>query len=176
MFFKKLFSKKAREKLEKYQEAVTFAEEGDIKGANQLLQEKSSSNTISPKLLVLSESSNFSEKMMDYSLDMAKRMGYKILACNSAPIKNDTPFNQELKQNLEKSFLEESKRSFARFQEKAKELGIEIEHKVFLLAKEKALEILSQENPIEFVISDIDREYTTNAEQAEERLCVYSLC
>lgn len=174
MFFKKLFSKKAREKLETYQEAVTFAQAGDHQEANKLIQEKNKAQE-GKKLLVLSESSTFSDRMIDYSLDMAKRMGYTILACNSAPIKNDAPLNKEIKKNLEKTFLEESKQSFLRFQEKAKQKGVDIEHKVFLLSKEKSLDILAKEQPIEFVISDIERDYIAPQEQEEERLCVYSL-
>ncbi|WP_456325126.1 hypothetical protein [Desulfonauticus submarinus] len=180
MFLKKLFKRKTKEKLEQYQEAITFAEAGDKDTASKILNKEDQTISKDPMLLVIGDRAKFSSEVIEYSLDMAKRMGYKILALNTAPLsENGVPLSSSAKKELIKTFTEKSEKSFLSFAQKAKANGVDIEHKILFEDKETALEHLKQQNiPIEFVISDIERDFVANDNRPENcsRVCVYSLC
>ena len=72
-------------KVDQYQEAITFAEAGESEHALGLMQEQPESIEIH-KLLVVGQEGTFSRDMIDYALDMAKRMSYDIVALNTAPL------------------------------------------------------------------------------------------
>ena len=80
---------KAGKKMDKYQEAITFAEAGESEYAMETMAEQTEEQQIM-QLLVVGRESTFSKEIIDYALDMAQRMSYEILALNTAPLSCDT--------------------------------------------------------------------------------------
>ncbi|MFP4225420.1 MAG: hypothetical protein ACLFRF_01715, partial [Desulfobacterales bacterium] len=85
-FFKRLITKTRsfRNKMDEYQESITFAEAGESGPA-------AASETEQPEetpglLLVIGNGNTFSRRIIDYALEMAQRMSYEILALNVAPL------------------------------------------------------------------------------------------
>ncbi|MCJ7539291.1 MAG: hypothetical protein MUO88_06450, partial [Desulfobacterales bacterium] len=77
------------DKMEKYQEAITFAEAGESEYAMETMAEQREEQAPT-KLLVMGRESTFSKEIIDYALEMAQRMSYDILALNTAPLSCDT--------------------------------------------------------------------------------------
>ncbi|MDQ7032386.1 MAG: hypothetical protein Q9M37_06690 [Desulfonauticus sp.] len=179
MFFKKLFNKKTKEKIEQYQEAITFAEAGDTKEVVNILHPEGKQSNSKPVLLVIGNKANFSPDLINYSVEMAKRMNYKILALNSLPLtEHGMPVKESAKKELVKSFTEKSKQAFAQFAKEAQKHGLDIEHLVMFKDKEEAMYELKEKHiPIEFVISDQERDFIAaqNRQVNTPRVCVYSL-
>ncbi|MBW2325983.1 MAG: hypothetical protein JRF45_05705 [Deltaproteobacteria bacterium] len=80
---------RAGDKMEKYQEAITFAEAGESEYAMETMIKERVEQT-STKLLVMGRESTFSKEIIDYALEMAQRMSYDILALNTAPLSCET--------------------------------------------------------------------------------------
>ena len=89
--FKRIRRKLSRtgDKVDKYQEAITFAEAGESEYAMETMAEKREAQAPT-KLLVMGRESDFSKEIIDYSLEMAQRMSYEILALNTAPLSCET--------------------------------------------------------------------------------------
>ncbi len=85
---KQKFSK-ASDEMDKYQEAITFAEAGEAEHALAAVSEQTEEQQ-TMQLLVVGRESTFSKEILDYALDMAQRMSYEILALNTAPLSCDT--------------------------------------------------------------------------------------
>ena len=176
--------KKAVVRIDTYQEAISFAQAGATAEARELLQtsREDLSETRPDTLLVLAKGSRFSREMREYALDMAQRLGYEILALNSAPIKKETWrfFNLEA-QNLREEFKSSSEKNFETFQNEADEKGVSITHLVKFIDKEEALQELKNENlNPDFIISDSEpvqsrSEDRNRPEQPRNDLCVYTL-
>jgi len=65
------------ERLERYAEAVTFAEAGEQDVAREVIREVIQE---SPKILVLGQEGQYSQAVIDYAVGFAKRTGYEIVA------------------------------------------------------------------------------------------------
>ncbi|MBU0769481.1 MAG: hypothetical protein KJ687_10355, partial [Proteobacteria bacterium] len=81
---------RAGNKMEKYQEAITFAQAGESEYAMETMAEERREEQTPTKLLVMGRESTFSKEIIDYSLEMAQRMSYNILALNTAPLSCET--------------------------------------------------------------------------------------
>lgn len=84
--------KKARrlgDDMERYQEAITFAEAGEAGHAAALLEEEASEERPG-RLVVVGQESHFSEDVKQYALEMAQRLSYEIVALNTAPLSCET--------------------------------------------------------------------------------------
>ena len=80
---------RAGNKMEKYQEAITFAQAGESEYAVDTMAEQIEEQAPT-KLLVMGRESTFSKEIIDYALEMAQRMSYDILALNTAPLSCET--------------------------------------------------------------------------------------
>jgi hypothetical protein len=178
------FKKKANQvgnKMDKYQEAITFAEAGEQGPAERLFQADVAEEKIVNKLLVIGQESTFSRKVIDYALDMAERLSYDILALNTAPLSCDAfrLFSSSQKKVCQ-DFQALSEKNVKPFQEEAEKLGIDFAHVVRFSDRDEALEEVSREfNNIEFVVSDTEEEQPVQRAEdgvrAAQTIYVYSM-
>ena len=181
-FFGRIKQKLSRtgSKIDKYQEAITFAEAGESEYAMETMAEKKEEQ-VPKKLLVMGRESTFSREIIDYALEMAHRMSYDITALNTAPLSCETfkLFSSSRNQVCEE-FKSLSEKNAALFQEAAAEKGIPFEHIVMFSEPEEALESITKENrDIAFVVSEtVEDRAESRIEEAERlrtNLFVYSM-
>ena len=167
-------------KMEKTQEAITFAQAGHA----QLKDEpKAAEFVFSGKLLVVGQETMFSQTVIDYALEMARRMSYDIVALNAAPLSCNSfkPFIASQKK-LCNEFQQLSAEHVKDFKQAAEREGISFTHVVRFSEPEKALEaILHEYRQIEFVITD-EQPTTTSSEnrisetqRSDNQVYVYSM-
>ena len=180
--FKRIRRKLSRtgDKVDKYQEAITFAEAGESEYAMETMAEKREAQAPT-KLLVMGRESDFSKEIVDYALEMAQRMSYEILALNTAPLSCETfkLFSSSRNQVCEE-FTSMSKQNAGVFQTAAAEKGIPFKHIVMFSEPEEALESITREHKdIAFVVSETveDREESRveEGERLRRNLYVYSM-
>ena len=171
---------RAGDKMDKYQEAITFAEAGESDYAMETMAEQREEQEPT-RLLVMGRESDFSKEIIDYALDMAQRMSYEILALNTAPLSCETfkLFSSSRNQVCEE-FKSMSEKSAGLFQEAAAEKGIPFNHVVMFSEPEEALESINREHKdIAFVVSESveDREESRieEGERLRRNLYVYSM-
>jgi len=131
------------------------------------------------KLLVIGDEGRFSNEIINYAIDMAKRLSYDILALNTAPLSCDTLniFSTE-QRKVCNDFTKLSKDNVVTFKEKAKENNINFEHVIkFSNIEEAQREILDNYKNIAFVISnDVENRMSNEQRQSlEKRVFVYSI-
>jgi altronate dehydratase len=171
---------RAGNKMEKYQEAITFAQAGESEYAMETMAEKREEQAPT-KLLVMGRESTFSKEIIDYALEMAQRMSYDILALNTAPLSCETfkLFSSSRNQVCEE-FKSMSEKNAGLFQEAAAEKGIAFGHIVMFSEPEEALEAITKEHrDIAFVVSETVEDRTESRIEEGERprtnLFVYSM-
>ena len=171
---------RASNKMDKYQEAITFAEAGESDYAMETMTEQILEQEPT-RLLVMGRESDFSKEIIDYALEMAQRMSYEILALNTAPLSCETfkLFSSSRNQVCEE-FKSMSQKSAGLFQEAAAEKGIPFDHVVMFSEPEEALESITREHKdIAFVVSESveDREESRieEGERLRRNLYVYSM-
>ena len=168
-FFKKLKSRTraVANRMEKAQEAITFAEAGHPLGpvVDPPVREAAGAR----KLLVVGHESAFSTGVVDYAIEMAQRMSYEIVALNTAPLSCDTiKIFSSSQKKLCQEFKTMSEQQAEQFRTVAENAGLAFTHVVKFSDHDEALTEIQREIPnIEFVISDSRPE--TVAERAEER-------
>lgn len=175
---KQKFSKASAE-MDKYQEAITFAEAGEAEHAMAAIAEQTEEQIM--QLLVVGRESTFSQEIVDYALDMAQRMSYEILALNTAPLSCDTfkMFSNSRDQICEE-FKSLSEKNAALFQQAAAENGIAFDHIVMFNETEEALQQITKDNKnIAFVVSesieDRAEDRVEDGERLRQNLYVYSM-
>jgi hypothetical protein len=167
-------------RMDRYQEAITFAEAGQMNHAQQAVHQNE--NHQSPgKLLVVGRESIFNKEVIDYALDMAERLSYEILALNTAPLSCET-FNllpaerskvcQEFKTLVQKNIKQ--------FHQEAQKRAIPFSHVIKFSEKDQALaEITREFSDIEFVVSDTEAdravERVAQGERPKQEIYVYSM-
>ena len=171
---------KTGNKMDKYQEAITFAEAGESEYAMETMADQKEVQAPT-KLLVMGRESDFSKEIIDYALEMAQRMSYEILALNTAPLSCETfkLFSSSRNQVCEE-FKSMSEKNAGLFQEAAAEKGIPFHHIVMFSEPEEALESITREQKdIAFVVSETleDREDSRveEGERLRRNLYVYSM-
>jgi hypothetical protein len=173
--FKKGRGKKAAngQRDDKRQEAEAVVAEPPESGHAQ--------TAIKGKLVVMGRESTFSNEVMEYAIDMARRMSFEILALNSAPLScaSFSLFSTS-RNKLCDEFQSISKDNALVFRQNAESNGIPFTHVVKFDEPEQALTSVQQEyEKIEFVISDsphpstVDRVANTNRPRNE--VLVYSM-
>jgi altronate dehydratase len=167
-------------KIDKYQEAITFAEAGESDYAVETMADQKEAQAPT-KLLVMGRESDFSKEIIDYALEMAQRMSYEILALNTAPLSCETfkLFSSSRNQVCEE-FKSMSEKNAGLFQEAAAEKGIPFHHIVMFSELEEALESITREHKdIAFVVSEtLEDRAESRAEEGERlrrNLYVYSM-
>lgn len=181
-FFGKIKNKAIRltGKMDRYQEAVAFAEAGNQEHARQVFHKEEIAEGAG-KLLVMGRESNFSGEIIDYALEMAQRMSYEIVALNTAPLSCDTfkifPSSQK---KLCQDFQMLSEENAREFKERASRIGVPFVHVVKFNETDSALDDMKKEyNDIEFVISEAEEERAVNrveeGERVRKEIFVYSM-
>jgi len=176
---KQKFSKASAE-MDKYQEAITFAEAGEAEHAMAAMAEQTEEQQ-TMQLLVAGRESTFSKEIIDYALDMAQRMSYDILALNTAPLSCETfkLFSSSRNQICEE-FKSMSEKNAAMFQQAAAEKGIAFDHIVMFSEADEALQEVTRNNKnIAFVVSESIEDRAENrieeGERLRQHLYVYSV-
>lgn len=171
---------RAGSKMDKYQEAITFAEAGESEYAMETMAEQREEQEPT-KLLVMGRESAFSKEIIDYAIEMAQRMSYEILALNTAPLSCETfkLFSSSRNQVCEE-FESMSEKNAGLFQEAAAEKGIPFDHVVMFSEPEEALESINREHKdIAFVVSesveDRGESRIEEGERLHRNLYVYSM-
>jgi hypothetical protein len=171
---------KAGKKMDKYQEAITFAEAGEAQHAMATIAEQTEEQQ-TMQLLVAGRESTFSKEIIDYALDMAQRMSYEILALNTAPLSCETfkLFSSSRNQVCEE-FKSLSEKNAAMFQQAAAAKGIAFNHIVMFSEADEALQEVTRNNKnIAFVVSEsIEDRAESRIEEGErlrQHLYVYSI-
>ena len=171
---------RASKKMDKYQEAITFAQAGESEYAMETMVEQREEHSPT-KLLVMGRESTFSKEIIDYALDMAQRMSYEILALNTAPLSCETfkLFSSSHNQVCQE-FKNMSEKNAGLFQEAASEKGIPFDHVVMFSEPEEALESINREyEDIAFVVSEsVEDRAESRIEEGERlrrNLYVYSM-
>ena len=162
---------RASSKMDKYQEAITFAQAGESEYAVETMAETKEAQ-VSTKLLVMGRESDFSKEIVDYALEMAERMSYEILALNTAPLSCETfkLFSSSRNQVCEE-FKSMSEKNAGLFQEAATEKGIPFDHIVMFSEPEEALESITREHKdIAFVVSETVEDRANSRIEDGERL------
>ncbi|MFH2129622.1 MAG: hypothetical protein ABIK68_04550 [bacterium] len=120
--------KRIRDKIEATAMAVAFAEAGEWKTATQLLDDwQSETASTNPKLLFAAADEGFSSSVIDYTVNLAARLKFDILALNFF----QPGFGKTGLQNYSEKFsgkrFARSKEMQALLRERSQELGIHCE-------------------------------------------------
>jgi hypothetical protein len=134
------------------------------------------------KLVVVGQESRFSESIISYALDMARRMDYQILALNTAPLSCETfrMFSNSRAQVCQ-DFEALSEKNAMKFGERAQAAGIDFTHVVKFVETDEALEQLKAEfDNIGFIVSEpeeqpVHNQYLMDQKRAEAPIRVYSV-
>jgi len=109
-----------------------------------------------PKILVVGNEDTFTEPVLNYTIGLAERLGYEIVAMNVNTVMGHSgkflsPFRKHLREEFEKRSAE----AFSVLQEKLKDKGIRCEHVIKYGDFSKAVEDLHHEmKRIEFVVTE----------------------
>lgn len=167
-------------KMDQYQEAITFAEAGESEHALELLQEQPESKETA-KLIVVGQEGTFSREMIDYALDMAKRMSYEIVALNTAPFSCDTfKLFSSSRDQLCMDFKELSTKNADIFQKEAARKEISFSHVIKFNEIDEAIASVCKEfGEVAFVVSESQEQQTDSrieqGERLQQKLFVYSV-
>lgn len=166
-------------KMDEYQETITFAEAGEhlMMREAEAKQEKSEIG----KLLVVGSESTFSEDVIAYAIDMARRLSYEIIALNAAPLsKKIMKLVPAACDEACREFKARSEQGVRPFQEAAAAAGIAFTHSVHFSETDDAIRAVNEElGGIDFVISEPEEERISGRPAAENRphndIHVYSM-
>ena len=168
------------DKMDQYQEAITFAEADAYEYVQKPLETKQREERPG-KLLVIGKGSEFTQDIVDYALEMAQRMSYEILALNTAPLKCEsfTLFASSEKKNCQE-FKEISEKNIKSFRKQAENKAIHFENTIKFSTTEAAIEEVRKEyGEIDFVISGPEEnqiyEREENRERSAKEIFVYSI-
>ena len=171
---------KISDRMDSYQEAITFAEEGQTGHAQQVVREKEIQQ-YQGKLLVVGRESIFNPEVIDYALDMAQRLSYEILALNTAPLTCDTfSLLPTERSKVCQEFRTLAENNIRLFQQEAEKREIPFTHVIKFSQNDLALAEISNEfSDIEFVISDTEEnravDRAAQGERPREAIYVYSM-
>lgn len=174
----KFRTKAITNRMKKSQEAITFAEAGH---PQRTVTDFRPDPSTSCRLLVIGRESTFSQAVVDYALEMARRMSYEIVALNTAPLSCDTyKFFSASQKKICQDFQALSVEQAEKFRLAAEEQGLTFTHIVKFSDHDRALEEVQLEFPnIEFVISDSEpetvAERVADTQRPSNQIYVYSM-
>lgn len=173
----KIFNKKTNG----YQEAIAYSN-ADIHEDLTRNESLTCLENQGRNLVVTSSETRFSDDMVAYALEMAKRMGYGIIAVNAASIAQDvTAFFSTTHDKLYLKFKESAAENVESFRAKAAEQGLKFAHIVQSSNIDHAIDHIRKEcGQIEFIISENrepvkTRENVKSEKRVFQQLCVYSV-
>jgi len=182
-FFNTLKTKLKRfsNKVDDYQEVVTFAQAG-VDTPKPQEKEMTCVQSDGKNLVVASHDSRFSEDMVSYALEIAQRMDYGIIAVNAANLTHDvTEFFSTTHEELYKDFKQTSIKNVESFRKMAAERGLKFAHTTKFSNIDHSIdEIVKECGDIEFIISKNRdssrvRGIVETEKRIAQRLCVYSV-
>jgi len=133
-----------QDRLADYTEAVALAEAGELMLATDVIRH---SGTGRRRILVIGHGCTFSERLGQYALGVAERMGSDLLFLSIGMAKKDTVWR--------KSFAELSARAAAAWQEAAARHNLKVDHEVrFGSVDEAVSELVRTCGRIEFILSE----------------------
>lgn len=145
-------------------------------GANQVAKATESSG----KLLVVGRESTFSKEIIDYTIDMADRMSYEVVALNTAPLSCETFMQSSSRDQVCIDFDMLAEQNAQSFREAAEKKSIPFTHAVKYFEYDEAIEELRQEvGEFEFVVSEEAHDGAPSEDEAGEKskreIFVYAL-
>ncbi len=156
----------------RYEEAITFAEADLHDYAKDLVYREEIERT---KILVVGHDDTFSKPLIDYSVGMAERMRYEIIALNvssigSNPAKFLSPFKEKIKEDFETS----AEKGFEHLKKRAEEKGIKCTHLIKFGDFNNSIKQVHEEiRRIEFVLTEPDG--VSGDESVEQAIPVFSM-
>ena len=176
-------AKRAESKMEKYQEAVTFAEAGEQEHVQALFQgdvvEQVEERPC--RLLVVGREATFSKEVIDYAIEMAQRLSYDILALNTAAMSGEAfRLFSSSQRKLADDFRALSEDNVKVFQKEAERAGVAFDHVVKFGDRDEAIQEINRElGNVEFVVSDSEEERPADraeeGERARQAIYVYAM-
>jgi len=117
--------KRFRDKIETTASAVAFAEAGEWKTAQQLMDELQSVTEITnPKLLLASADEGFSSSVIDYTISLASRLKFDILALTIFQPRFRKPSSYDPARKFNRKTLTHTKEMQELLRDKTREQGI----------------------------------------------------
>jgi hypothetical protein len=128
-----------------------------------------------PKILVVGKEDSFTERVMDYTVNLAQRLGYDIIAMNvNTVVGQSGAFLHPFKHHLRETFEIHAAEAAELLRRKAFDRGIEFEHVVRYEEVSKAVKQLHHERDhIELVVTE--PEYHPDGGDTEIAIPVYSI-
>jgi len=180
-FFQRMLNKSRSmsEKMDKYQHSLAFAEAG----ASDPAAGAAASEQVEEQpgvLLVIGNGDSFSQRIIDYAIEMAERMAYRIVALNIAPVPEETFRFFSPPRNQMEEFEEIAAQNALLFKKAAEEHGLSFTHIVRFGETDSVIESLRKEyGEIDFVVSEPREEQAADRPENENRaatqLYVYSM-
>jgi FixJ family two-component response regulator len=114
----------------------------------------------SGRLLVIGRESDFSRELIQYALDISKRMSYAILAMNAAGFNNESfKLFPKARERVCQDFEEISEKNAALFRQAAQKQGVPFAHLVKFCERDEAIdEVIEALGYIDYVVSESEEE------------------
>ncbi|MBW2370073.1 MAG: universal stress protein [Deltaproteobacteria bacterium] len=134
------------------------------------------------KLVVVGQESRFSDSIINYALDMARRMDYQILALNTAPLSCETfQLFSSSRAQVCQDFEALSQKNAQKFKARCEIAGIDFTQVVKFVETNGALEQIKAEfDDIGFIVSEPEEQrtqaqHTMDGQRPETSIRVYSV-
>lgn len=153
----------------------------DRSNAAVAVEDASAMEVSEGKLLVVGRESTFSNEVIDYAIDMARRMSFEIVALNSAPLSCDSfSLLSTSRSKLCQEFQSIAEENAAAFRQVAEASGVAFSHVVKFDDPELALASVQKEvGNIEFVISEAQQpaveDRVADSNRPRNEVLVYSM-
>lgn len=145
--------------LEKAAVAAAFAEAGEHEAARSMVEDTQESR----KVLIVGRGDAFSEDLISYSLEMAKRLGFGIVALNVTDAPLSLP--AERRQEASDLFLKQSEERAGKVKAQAEKMGIDFIHHMMIETEDEAIEKIYAEYPnMRYVLTEPDPEVAQRAD------------
>ena len=113
---------KIQDTVDRYGEAVTYAEAGMSRESMEVLTREAEEN---PKIIVLGRGAAFSQALMDYAVALAKRLSYEIVAVSARSIPSDyIPLVGQIKDKIRQDFTAQAKEAALTFERQSQAAGV----------------------------------------------------
>lgn len=170
--FQRLFHKGLtfRRKMDQYQESITFAEAGEMTPTAEAQEAVEQPADQPGVLLVIGNDDTFSRRIIDYALEMAQRMSYRIVALNMAPVPEAAFRLLSPPSDKIQEFEQSARQNAATFAEAAEEAGIPFEHIVKFGETDAVIDEVAREyGGVEFVVSEPAEDQAGDRAAREDR-------
>jgi hypothetical protein len=138
--------------------AAAFAEAGEHTTARAMIDQTKGNRNI----LVVASEERFSDVLINYSLEMAKRLDFELLMLNvtDAPLS----LSEARKEEETTRFLNESQQNFIALQERAEQTGVPVNHLIEIGELDEVVHKLKAQFPgMRYVLTEPDPEVAQRA-------------